>query len=211
MSTLPKLFCLALGAFAIGIESYVIAGLLPDLASDLQVSVALAGQLITVFALAYALGSPLLAVAAGNWERRRLLVLALAVFALCNLFAAGAQSYGMLMVARIGLAGYLVRRQRHVAHAQRAGGAGFRRRAIVVDQFDGYAAAPCRAFEQVAVGDRDQAGRQRRRRQPHQQFGTHPGGLASGDGQPDEVHCAQLAWAADAWSGSRNAGTRISI
>ena len=104
MSTLPKLFCLALGAFAIGTESYVIAGLLPDLASDLQVSVALAGQLITVFAFAYALGSPLLAVATGAWERRRLLLTALAAFALFNLFAAMAQSYAMLLVARVGLA-----------------------------------------------------------------------------------------------------------
>ena len=54
MSSLAQLVCLAVGAFAIGTESYVVAGLLPDLAGDLHVS---------VFALAYALGSP----AVINW------------------------------------------------------------------------------------------------------------------------------------------------
>jgi predicted MFS family arabinose efflux permease len=104
MNSLTKLLSLALGAFAIGTESYVIAGLLPDLAADLNVSVALAGQLITVFAFAYALGSPLLAVATGAWERRRLLLTALASFALFNVLAALAQNYTMLLAARIGLA-----------------------------------------------------------------------------------------------------------
>ncbi len=104
MNSLSKLLSLALGAFAIGTESYVIAGLLPDLAADLHVSVALAGQLITVFALAYAFGSPLLAVATGNMERRRLLLASLATFALFNILAATAHGYATLLFARIGLA-----------------------------------------------------------------------------------------------------------
>lgn len=95
---------LALGAFAIGTESYVVAGLLPTLAADLGVSVPIAGQLITVFALAYAIGSPLLAVATAGLDRRRLLLGGLAVFALFNLVAAAASSYAMLLAARIGLA-----------------------------------------------------------------------------------------------------------
>jgi predicted MFS family arabinose efflux permease len=104
MSSRTNLICLALGAFAIGTESYVIAGLLPELAADLGVSVSLAGQLITVFALAYAIGSPLLAVATGNLERRRLRLGSLAVFALFNVMAATVHSYSLLMVARVGLA-----------------------------------------------------------------------------------------------------------
>jgi predicted MFS family arabinose efflux permease len=104
MISRTKLFCLAVGAFAIGTESYVIAGLLPDLAKDLGVSLSLAGQLITVFALAYALGSPLLAVATGRMERRKLLLGSLAVFAVFNVVAAFAHSYAVLMFARVGMA-----------------------------------------------------------------------------------------------------------
>jgi predicted MFS family arabinose efflux permease len=95
---------LAVAAFAIGTESYVVAGLLPSLATDLHVSVSAAGQLITVFALAYAVGSPLVAVATAMIERRRLLLGSLAVFAAFNVVAALSTSYVTLMAARVGLA-----------------------------------------------------------------------------------------------------------
>lgn len=104
MTKKTRLIWLALGAFAIGTEGYVVAGLLPTVATDLHVSIAAAGQLITVFALAYALGSPLLAVATGKMERKRLLLVSLAVFGVLNLAAALTQSYAMLLVVRIGLA-----------------------------------------------------------------------------------------------------------
>jgi len=104
MSLLAKLVCLAVGAFAIGTESYVVAGLLPDLATDLHVSVAMAGQLITVFALAYALGSPVSAVLTASIDRRRLLLGSIAAFALFNVVAACAHTYIALMLARVGLA-----------------------------------------------------------------------------------------------------------
>jgi predicted MFS family arabinose efflux permease len=102
--TRTRLLWLALGAFAIGTESYALAGLLPALSSELGVSVAMAGQLITAFALAYALGSPLLAVATAAMERRSLLLTAIAVFGAFNLLAASAHTYAVLFVARIGMA-----------------------------------------------------------------------------------------------------------
>src|SRR5882757_199211 len=101
MTSPSKLIPLALGAFAIGTESYVVAGVLPTIASDLSVTVAIAGQLITAFALTYALGSPLIAVATGEMERRRLLLLSLVAFGAFNLLAAFAHSYALLFVARI--------------------------------------------------------------------------------------------------------------
>lgn len=98
-----KLIPLALGAFAIGTEGYVVAGVLPTIAADLGVTVPLAGQLITAFALTYALGSPLIAVATGSMERRRLLLASLAAFGLFNLLAAISHTYALLFVARIGM------------------------------------------------------------------------------------------------------------
>jgi len=104
MTSLSKLLCLALGAFAIGTESYSLAGLLPMVSHDLAVTVAVAGQLITAFALAYAVGSPLLAVATAGVDRRKVLLSAITAFGLFNVLAAFAQSYSMLFAARIGMA-----------------------------------------------------------------------------------------------------------
>ncbi|THF59163.1 MFS transporter [Ollibium composti] len=50
-----RLLVLALGTFSIGTDSFVVAGILPDVARSFDIEVAAAGQLITVYALAYAL------------------------------------------------------------------------------------------------------------------------------------------------------------
>ncbi|SFB32552.1 Predicted arabinose efflux permease, MFS family [Amycolatopsis marina] len=92
---------LALGTFAVGTSGYVVAGLLPALTSELHVSAATAAQLVTAFAIAYAIGSPLFAAVTGRWERRTLLVVALLVTALGNALAALAPGYGLLFAARM--------------------------------------------------------------------------------------------------------------
>lgn len=55
------LLSLTLGAFAIGMTEFVIMGILPNVAEDLHVSIASAGQLITSYALGVAIGAPILA------------------------------------------------------------------------------------------------------------------------------------------------------
>lgn len=92
---------LAVAAFAIGTEAFVIAGLLPVIAADLQVSAGAAGQLVTVYALTYAVGSPILAVAFNNLDRRTLLALALTVFIAANLLAAMATTFVLLLASRM--------------------------------------------------------------------------------------------------------------
>jgi len=92
---------LAVAAFAIGTEAFVIAGLLPVIAADLQVSVASTGQLVTVYALTYAIGSPILAVAFNNLDRRTLLALALSCFIAANLMAAMAATFALLLASRM--------------------------------------------------------------------------------------------------------------
>jgi predicted MFS family arabinose efflux permease len=98
------LYWLALGTFAVGTESFMIAGLLPGMAADLAVSIATAGQLVTVFALAYALSSPILTALTGHIGRRALLIVAMGAFALANVTAWLAQHYWQLMMARVLLA-----------------------------------------------------------------------------------------------------------
>ncbi|MFC7585230.1 MFS transporter [Nonomuraea antimicrobica] len=69
MSSRTPLILLAVGLFAIGTDGYVIAGLLPDLGRDLGVTDSTAGLLVTVFALAYAVGAPMLGVLTSSVAR----------------------------------------------------------------------------------------------------------------------------------------------
>lgn len=87
-------------------------------------------------------------------------------------------------VARIRPAGLFFGGERDVPHAQRPGRTRGERSAIVVDQFDRGAAACGGAFEQAAVGDRNEIGRQRSGGQSDQQFGADARRFASGDGEP---------------------------
>jgi predicted MFS family arabinose efflux permease len=98
------LYWLALGTFAVGTESFMIAGLLPGMAADLAVSVATAGQLVTAFAFAYALSSPILTALTGHIGRRALLIGSMAAFALANIIAFLSHDYAQLMAARVLLA-----------------------------------------------------------------------------------------------------------
>src|ERR1700735_575369 len=101
---MTPIYWMALGPFAIGTEGFMIAPLLPRLAGDLSVSVGEAGQLVTVFALTYALSSPILTALTGALNRRRLLVFSMIGFALANIFAFVAKDYWALMAARVLLA-----------------------------------------------------------------------------------------------------------
>ena len=97
-------YWLALGAFAIGTEGFMISPLLPGLAGDFGVSIETAGQLVTAFALAYGISSPILTALTGGINRRQLLLGSIVVFALSNLVAAVASSFWGLMGARVLLA-----------------------------------------------------------------------------------------------------------
>ena len=102
-STTP-IYWLALGTFAIGTEGFMIAPLLPRMAADLRVSVWVVGQLVTVFALTYAVSSPILTALTGSFDRRKLLILSMTAFALANIVAWAAKNYWWVMGARILLA-----------------------------------------------------------------------------------------------------------
>jgi DHA1 family inner membrane transport protein len=74
------LIVLSVGTFTLGVDGFVLAGLLPQVAGSLHVATSTAGQLTTLFALVYAFGSPVIAALTGNWDRRSLLVAGMAVF-----------------------------------------------------------------------------------------------------------------------------------
>ena len=95
------LLALTLGAFAIGTTEFVIVGLLPTIAADLQVSLPSAGLLVSLYALGVAIGAPVLTALTGRVTRKTLLVALMVVFTLGNLVAFLAPGYSSLIVARI--------------------------------------------------------------------------------------------------------------
>ncbi|MFI6528348.1 MFS transporter [Streptomyces uncialis] len=95
------LICLLLTTFVIGTDDFVIAGVLPEIAADLHVGEAAAGQLVTVFSLTYALTAPPLAVATARLPRKPLIVGGLAVFAAANAVTAFAPDHTSLILLRI--------------------------------------------------------------------------------------------------------------
>lgn len=92
---------LAVVSFLVGTAEFIIAGILDQVSSDIGVSVAAAGQLITVFSLAYGFGTPFLMAAAARIDRKGLMLYALAVFVVGNAAAFVLPGFGALIVSRI--------------------------------------------------------------------------------------------------------------
>ncbi|MFX3636017.1 MAG: MFS transporter [Candidatus Pristimantibacillus sp.] len=98
------IYILAIISFLVGTSEFVIAGILDMLASDTGVSLAAAGQLITVYSLAYAIGTPILIALTAKMDRRKLMLLSLGLFFVGNLITVTSTGYGILIGARIILA-----------------------------------------------------------------------------------------------------------
>ena len=94
-----SLIALAFGTLALGIAEFVMMGILPDIASDLHVSIAEAGHLISAYALGVCVGAPMLILARKHPLKRILLVL-VAVIMAGNVCAALAPNFWTLMAAR---------------------------------------------------------------------------------------------------------------
>lgn len=95
------LLALFLAAFAFGTAEFVIAGILPDVAAGLDVSIPVAGYLISGYAIGIAIGGPLLAVATKKMTRKALILLLGGIFILGQAFCALAPNFEMLMLARV--------------------------------------------------------------------------------------------------------------
>jgi predicted MFS family arabinose efflux permease len=97
----PRIRLLAIGSFAIGTDMMVISGILPLIASDLAVSHATAGQLVSAYAFAYAIGAPIFAALTARLPGNRVILAALALFTLASIGAALAPNFETLIAARI--------------------------------------------------------------------------------------------------------------
>ncbi|MGW5367558.1 Cmx/CmrA family chloramphenicol efflux MFS transporter [Streptomyces sp. NPDC004009] len=95
------LYLLALAVFAMGTSEFMLAGLLPDIASDFDVTVGTAGVLTSAFAIGMIVGAPLVAALARNWPRRTALLGFVLVFAAAHALGALTTSFPVLFATRV--------------------------------------------------------------------------------------------------------------
>jgi len=95
------LYLLALAVFVMGTSEFMLAGLLPAIAADLDVDLATAGLLTSAFALSMVVGAPLMAALSRRWPARMTLLFCLLVFAISHVIAALAPDFVLLLMTRI--------------------------------------------------------------------------------------------------------------
>ncbi|KZF09428.1 chloramphenicol efflux pump [Rhodococcus sp. EPR-157] len=95
------IYVLGLAVFAQGTSEFMLSGLIPDMAHDLQVSVSAAGLLTSAFAVGMIIGAPLMAVLSIRWQRRRALLTFLVTFMAVHVIGALTSSFEVLLVTRI--------------------------------------------------------------------------------------------------------------
>jgi DHA1 family inner membrane transport protein len=93
-------FALAVGGFGIGTGEFVIMGLLPDVASSFDVSIPMAGYVISAYALGVVIGAPVIAVLSARLPRRTLLLSLMGVFAIGNILSAMAPDFWSFTILR---------------------------------------------------------------------------------------------------------------
>ncbi|MGG4128873.1 MFS transporter [Paenibacillus illinoisensis] len=101
MSSSLKVYILAIVSFLVGTSEYILSGILDKVAGSFDVSLAAAGQLITIFSLVYALFTPILMAITASMDRRKLIIIGLAIFVISNILAFTLPGYGLFVVARI--------------------------------------------------------------------------------------------------------------
>ncbi|MES9539240.1 MFS transporter [Actinomadura sp. NPDC000600] len=103
----PSLLSLMLVVFGLTTGEFVIAGILPDVADDLAVSVPAAGRLVSAYALGMIVGGPVVTALTARLPRKPLVTGLVAVSVLANLGSAAAPNYPVLLATRF-LAGLVV-------------------------------------------------------------------------------------------------------
>ena len=95
------LYMLALAVFVMGTSEFMLAGLLPAIATELDVSVGTAGLLTSAFAVGMVVGAPVMAAFARRWPPRLTLIVCLLVFAGSHVIGAMTPVFSLLLITRV--------------------------------------------------------------------------------------------------------------
>ncbi|KFF05074.1 MFS transporter [Flavobacterium reichenbachii] len=95
-----SLIALSLGGLTIGITEFVMMGLLPDIASDMKVTIPVAGYLISAYALGVVIGAPLLVIIGRNYAPKKMLLILALMLTVFNALSIIAPNYNFLFASR---------------------------------------------------------------------------------------------------------------
>ncbi|MGF1806449.1 MFS transporter [Aliivibrio sifiae] len=96
-----QIWILTLAAFAIGTAEFVIAGILPQIATSLSITEGQAGYLISAYALAIVIGGPILTIYLARFNKKAVLIGLMALFIIGNILSALAPNYHLLLISRV--------------------------------------------------------------------------------------------------------------
>ena len=94
-----SLIALAFGTLGLGIAEFVMMGILPDVASDLKISIPAAGHFISAYALGVCVGAPVLTLAR-KYPLKHILLVLVTLIMVGNICAALSPNYWMLLISR---------------------------------------------------------------------------------------------------------------
>lgn len=97
----PSIYVLSLTAFAIGVAEFIVVGVLSSIASDFDISLDKAGALVGLYALALAIGTPIVTLLLARFNKKSALLALIAIFSFGNLISAIATSYELLLIGRL--------------------------------------------------------------------------------------------------------------
>src|SRR5581483_6528515 len=97
----PRLAVAWMTLFVIGTDLFVPSPLLPAMSAEFGVDIATCGWVVSAFSLAYMIGAPLMGHIADRWDRRRMVLAGLCVFAAANALSALAGSFAALVAVRV--------------------------------------------------------------------------------------------------------------
>lgn len=104
MSNTLKIYILAGVSFLVGTSQYIVSGILDTIANSLDITLATAGQLMTIFSLVYAIFTPILIGITSSIDRRKLMIFSLSLFVIGNILAFILPGYQLFVVARVVMA-----------------------------------------------------------------------------------------------------------
>ncbi|MET3850498.1 MFS transporter [Paenibacillus sp. OAE614] len=87
--------------FVLGTSEFVMVGLLTEVASDMKISISIAGSLVSAFALSFAIGTPIFTALFSRFSKRPLILALIGVFIIGNMITAISGSYGLLLISRV--------------------------------------------------------------------------------------------------------------
>lgn len=96
-----RIYLLAMISFLVGTSEYIVSGILDRIAESLGITLAAAGQLITIFSFVYAIGTPMLMAWTAKVDRRNLILYSLGIFAAGNILSFVLPGYGLFVAARV--------------------------------------------------------------------------------------------------------------